>query len=143
MYLLLLMIFLISGFDEWGKGCDEILEKVLWVCKQVNLKLNKIKCIFSCTTIPSFYEIISHQNESPDLKKTSSTYRHATTKDKKGLESFLSSTYYLIKLSPMTSEVYEPLQKLTSVKTGWPWNRVYQDLYGKAKKIVKKMHEVL
>ena len=38
----------------------------------------------------------------------------------------------------MTSEVCEPLQKLTLVKADWEWNGMYQDLYDRAKKIIKK-----
>ena len=36
----------IAGFDKQGKDYDETLDKVLLVCKQANLKLNKGKCIF-------------------------------------------------------------------------------------------------
>ena len=43
---------LIAGFNEQGKDHDVILEKVLWVCKQAKLKLNKDKCLFRCTGIP-------------------------------------------------------------------------------------------
>ena len=31
---------LITSFDEWGIDHDETLEKVFWVCRQANLKLN-------------------------------------------------------------------------------------------------------
>ena len=38
----------------------------------------------------------------------------------------------------MTDEVCEPLQKLISVKAGWSWNGMNQDLYDNAKKIITK-----
>ena len=38
----------------------------------------------------------------------------------------------------MNLEVCEPLHKLTSVKADWIWNKRYQDLYEKAKTIVKR-----
>ena len=60
---------------------------------------------------------------------------------KKELQSFLSTIKYLIKFSPMTAEFCNPLQRLTSVKTDWTWNRMYQDLFNKAKRQSKKMHE--
>ena len=50
---------MIAGFDESCKEHDETLEKVLLVCRQVNLKLNKSKCLFWCTNIPFFAEIVS------------------------------------------------------------------------------------
>ena len=34
---------LIACFKEWGKDQDEKLEKVLLVCRQANLKVNKDK----------------------------------------------------------------------------------------------------
>ena len=38
----------------------------------------------------------------------------------------------------MTVEVCKLLQKLRSVKAHWTCNRMYQNLYSRAKKIVKK-----
>ena len=58
MYLVLLMTFF-AGFDEWGKDHNEMSEKVLCLCRQANVKLNKDKCLFRCTSIPFFNEIIS------------------------------------------------------------------------------------
>ena len=52
---------LITGFGERDKDHVETLEKVLQVCSQVNLKLNKDKCLFSCTSTPFFCEIVSQQ----------------------------------------------------------------------------------
>ena len=40
--------------------------------------------------------------------------------------------------SPITAEVCKPLQKLTSVKTDWAWNGMYQELYDKAMKLIKQ-----
>ena len=59
--------FSISGdilIDEWGKNHDEMLEKVVWICRQVSLK-HEINCI----SIPFFGEIISQQGLSPDPSK--------------------------------------------------------------------------
>ena len=52
---------------------------------------------------------------------------------KNELKASLCIINYLTKFSPMTAEVYEPLQKLISVNTEWSWNGMYQDLYDKAK----------
>ena len=37
---------LISDFDEQGRDHDATLDKVLRVCMQANMKLNKDKCLF-------------------------------------------------------------------------------------------------
>ena len=68
-------------------------------------------------------------------KQNPRTDRHATTKDGERASVVPGNT----KLSKEANEeVCEPLQKLTSIKTDWKWNRIYQDLYYKAKTIVKK-----
>ena len=38
----------------------------------------------------------------------------------------------------MTAKVCRPLWKLTLVKTEWPWNSMYEELYDKAKNIIKQ-----
>ena len=60
---------LIAGFDEQGKDHNTTLDKVLRVCRQANVKLNKDKCLFTCTSIPFFDEIISQQGISPDPRR--------------------------------------------------------------------------
>ena len=69
---------LITGFDEWGKDHDETLEKVLWVCREANIKLNKDKYLFRCTSTPFFGTRCE-----PRSKKSSSFNRHPTTEDKR------------------------------------------------------------
>ena len=46
---------------------------------------------------------------------------------------------YLVKLSPVTADVFEPLRKLTPSKSKQTWNSTYQYLYDRAKAIIKKM----
>ena len=57
---------LISGFDELCGDHYETLKKVVWVCRQGDLKHKKAKCLFRCMGIPVFGEIISWQGVSPD-----------------------------------------------------------------------------
>ena len=58
-------------------------------------------------------------------------------KNKRELQSFLGIINYLGKFSPGTAEVCDPLQKLTSSRTMWMWNASYQQLFDKAKLLVK------
>ena len=46
---------LIAQFDELGTDHDAILDKVLRIYRQANLKLNRDKYLFRCTSIP-FWE---------------------------------------------------------------------------------------
>ena len=57
------------GYEANGKNHDETLQKVLQICRQVNLKLNKDKCHFRCTSVPFFSEIISQHGVKPDPQK--------------------------------------------------------------------------
>ena len=49
----------IASCDDQGKDHNETLEKVFWVCRQENFKLNKDKRLFICTSIPFSGKIIS------------------------------------------------------------------------------------
>ena len=59
-------------------------------------------------------------------------------KYKKELQSFLGIINYLSKFPSEPAGLCVWPQKLISVKADWTWNRTYQDLYDRAKKIVKK-----
>ena len=50
---------LVIGYNENGADHDVAVHKVLQQCEEVNLKLNKEKCHFRCTSIPFFGEVIS------------------------------------------------------------------------------------
>ena len=54
MYLALLIGILIAGFDDLDRNNDVILDKVLRICREVNLRLSKDKCNFRYTGIPFF-----------------------------------------------------------------------------------------
>ena len=48
---------LVTGYDENEADHDAAVHKVLQRCKEVNLKLNKEKCHFRCTSVPFFGEV--------------------------------------------------------------------------------------
>ena len=73
-----------------------------------------------------------------DPRKVQALISMPPPKCKKELQSFLGIIYYLRKSSPMAAEVCKHLQKLTLVKTEWSWNSMYQDVYDKAKNIIKQ-----
>ena len=51
---------------------------------------------------------------------------------------FLGIINYLGTFSSDRAGVCEPLRKLTSCKPSWTWNKSYQQIYNKAKSIIKK-----
>ena len=42
---------LVLGYDNNGADHDTAVHKVLWGCEEVNLKLEKEKCHFCCTSL--------------------------------------------------------------------------------------------
>ena len=43
-----------AGIDDMDRGHDGTHDKVLRICRQANLRVNKDKCLFWCTSIPFF-----------------------------------------------------------------------------------------
>ena len=60
---------LVIGYDEDGADHDEAIYSMLKQCQEVNLKLNKDKCHFSCISIPFFGKIVSREGIQPDPQK--------------------------------------------------------------------------
>ena len=58
MYLASLIIFC---YEKNGKDHDDTLQRVLQVCRQVNLTLNTDKCHFRCMQVLFFCKIISQK----------------------------------------------------------------------------------
>ena len=50
---------LVIGYDKDGTDHDRAVYRALRCCQDVNLKLNKDKCHFRCTSIPFFDEVVS------------------------------------------------------------------------------------
>ena len=116
---------------------DTAVHKVLWQCKEVNLKLNKYKCHFRCMSIPFFGKVISREVVQPDPQKIKALMDMLAPNSKKELQAFLGIINYLGKFSPGTTDVCDPLHKLTSSKVTWTWNASYQALFNKAKSPIK------
>ena len=123
---------LVIGYDIDGADHDEAVYSVLRQCQDVNLKLNKDKCHFRCTSIPFFGEIVSREGVQPDPQKNRALTEMLAPKNKRELQAFSGIINYFAKFSPGAAEVCEPLQKLMSSKVTWTWNASYQQLFDKA-----------
>ena len=128
---------LVIGYNKDGADHDEAVYKVLKWCQDVNLKLNKGKCHFRCMSIPFFGEVTSRQGVQSDPQKVKALMEMPAPKNKKELQAFLGVINYLNKFSPGTSDACELLRKLTSSKATWTWNASYQQLFDKAKSLIK------
>ena len=128
---------LVIGYDKDGADLDEAVYNVLRQCQDVNLKLNKDKCHFRCASIPFFCKVVPREGVQPDPLKVKALTEMLVPKNKRELQAFLGIINYLGKFSTGTVEVCKPPQKLTSSTTMWMWNASYQQLFGKAKYLIK------
>ena len=128
---------LVIGYDRNRADHDETVYSVLRQCQDVNLKLNKEKCHFRCTSIPFFGEVVLREGIQPDLQKVRALTEMPVPKNKKRLQAFLGIINYLGRFFSDTAEVCEPLCKLTWSKMTWTWNASYQQLFDKAKSIIE------
>ena len=114
-----------------------MVHKVLQRCKEVNLKLNKEKYHFRCTSIPFFGEVILRRGVQPDPQKIKALMDMPAPNNKKELQVFLGIINYLGKFSPGTADVCDPHHKLTLSKVTWTWIASYHSLFNKAKLLIK------
>ena len=82
--------------------------------------------------------MISREGVQPDLQKIKALTDMLVPKNKKELQAFLGVINYLGKFYPGTTNMGDPLHKLTSSKVTWTWNASYQALFNKAKSLIKE-----
>ena len=128
---------LVIGYKKDGADHDEAVYNVLRQCQDVNLKLDKDKCHFRCTSILFFGKVVSREGVQPGLQKVRAHAEMPASKNKRELQAFLGIVNYLGKFSPGTAEACEPLQKLTSSRMNWTWNASYQQPFDKAESLIK------
>ena len=96
--------------------------KVLQRYEEGNLKLNKEKYHFMCTSIPFFGEVISRGGVQPELQKIKAHMDMLPPDNKIELQAFLGIINYLGKFSPGMADMSDPLCKMTSSMATWTWN---------------------
>ena len=79
---------LVIGYDKDEIDHDEAIYNVLRQCQYVNLKLNKDKCHFRCTSIPFFGKVVSRADIQPDLQKIRALTKMPAPKNKRELQAF-------------------------------------------------------
>ena len=61
---------LVIGYEKDRQDHDEAVYSVLKWCQDVNLKLNKDKCHFRCTSIPFFGKVVSRKAPNQTHKRS-------------------------------------------------------------------------
>ena len=80
---------LVVGYRADGMEHDGTVQRVLQMCTEVNVKLNKDKCHFRCTSIPIFGDIISRNGVKPGPQKLEALTEMPPLKTKMELQVFL------------------------------------------------------
>ena len=124
---------LVKGYEKDGVDHEVAVYSKLEQCQDVNLKLNKDKFHFRCTSILFFGKVVSRKGIQPDPQKVRALTQMPAPKNKQEVQSFLGIINYLGKFSPGTAEVCEPLRKLTSTRMAWTWNASYQQMFQQSK----------
>ena len=86
-----------------------MLDKVLQIWRQGNLKLNKDKCLFRCNNIPFFGEVISWHSVSPDPCNVQAFAEILPPESNKRAAIIFGISNYLSKFPPVNTEVCKPL----------------------------------
>ena len=100
---------LVIGYHKDRADHDKAVYNVLRWCQDVNLKLNKDRCHFRCTSIPFFVKVVSREGIQPNLQKIRALTKMLAPKNKRKQQAFLGIINYLTKFSPGTAEVCKPL----------------------------------
>ena len=129
---------LIVRYDANDRDHNRTLRWVMQICHLENLRLNKSKYHFRWTKIRLFREVITREGVKLDPKNLCALLKISPPTNEKELQSFLGIMSYIQKFSSSIAEVYKPLRKLTSSKFKLTWNNTYQNLYNRAKNIIKK-----
>ena len=101
---------LVVGYNANSRYLNETVHKVLQRCSEVNLKLNKDKCHFRCTSVPFFGEAISRNGVQLGPQKIKALMDMAPPNNKSELHAFLCIINYLGKFL-QTQHLYVILLK--------------------------------
>lgn len=125
----------------WGENReqhDQRLRQVLERCKEINLTLNKEKCMFRSPEVSYIGHIISSEGVRPDPKKIEAITKMPPPEDKKGVERLLGTINYLAKFIPNMSKVTQPIRTLLRKDITFHWERPQEDAFKDIKKILSE-----
>lgn len=110
----------------WGRNEEEHnrrLRAVLQRCQEINLTLNKDKCLFNQSEIQYIGHVISKNGVRPDPTKIEAILKMPPPTDKKGVERLLGTVNYLAKFVPNMSAINEPIRSLLRSDVLFTWEK--------------------
>jgi hypothetical protein len=125
----------------WGKTKeehDQRLKTVLEKCKEINLTLNKDKCVFGSSEVSYIGHILSCDGIKPDPKKIEAITKMPPPEDKKGVERLLGTINYLAKFIPNMSRITQPIRILLRKDVTFHWDRDQENAFQEIKRVLSE-----
>jgi len=120
-----------------GKNVEEHdanLRKVLNRAREVNLRLNPLKCRFWLNQVSYVGHVFTSEGLKADPTKTKAISEMPVLTDVTALQRFLGMVNYLGKFIPNFSQLTAPLRQLTHKDTEWTWHEQQQNAFEALKK---------
>ncbi len=119
--------------EEWQAHLQH-LEAVLSKLKEVNLKLNPIKCCFAAGSVVFLGHVVSKEGTRPDPSKIDAMQGFSAPTTVVSVRSFLKLTGYYRRFIRGYSKLADPLFELTKKDVVFVWNQDYQRAFDALKK---------
>ena len=125
----------------WGTNQEEHdsrLTAVLKRCEEINLTLNKDKCLFGVSEVSYIGHILNATGVQPDPSKVKAITNMPPPYDRKGVERLLGTINYLSKFIPNMSTITQPIRELLKSEIMFEWMEPQERAFCKVKEILSK-----
>ena len=109
------------------------LERVIRRLQEAQLRLNKDKCKFKCTSVDYFGHIVSSDGLKPQLEKVEAIKNLSPPENIHELRRILGLVNYLGKFCPNLSTIAEPMSDLIQSDRAWLWSQDQQSAFDAVK----------
>jgi hypothetical protein len=120
---------------------DQRLKSVLEKCKEINLSLNKGKCVFGSSEVSYLEHILSCDRIKPDPKKIEAITKMPPLEEKKGVVRLLGTINYLAKFITNMSQITQPIRILLRnmrKDVTFHWNRDQGNAFQEIKRVLSE-----
>ena len=108
---------------------DKILKNCLKRCREMDVKLNPLKCKFNVEEVKYVGNIITNRGIKADPDKISAIVDMRPPEDKKAAQRFLGMVTYLGKYIPNLSELTAPIRQLLHKQNAFVWTHEHQKAF--------------
>ena len=121
-------------FGNTQQEHDAHLGAVLQRLAELNLRLNKKKCLFGVQELEFLGHVLSAEGIRPNHENSRAITETSAPKNVTELKHFLGLCSYYLRFLPQFATVVEPLRKLTTSKESFVWNDEQQAAFEEVKR---------